>query len=122
MEGAPCQYKDRRVNQESDGQGDDHVGGGQAQGPMARLGMVRPLAGLHQGGVELEVVGHHRGPEDSHRQKQLVVVAHGQGQAKQQLQGDGTADQFGKVDSNHGHFGQEPGVAARSVAQLPGSM
>ena len=74
MEAAPRQYQDRGIHQKGKAQGQCRIQAGIAQGPMAGPGMDAPVAGLHQGGVQIEVVGHHRGTKNAGGQVELLAI------------------------------------------------
>ena len=120
MEGAGRQHQNRGVHQKGQGQGYDRVEVGEAECPLANLRSGAPASGLHQGGMEIEVVGHHGGAQDSRREIELGAIAErgrlrhkpaqhaGQvGPQQQHLNGETGADQGHQAD----HQGFQPADA-----------
>ena len=77
MECGRCQHQDRGVDQQRQGQGADGVDARQLDGVLFAGQVLADHAGLHNRGVQVEVMGHHRRAKDADGQVQRRGIADG---------------------------------------------
>ena len=71
------QHQDRRVDQQGQGQGADGVDTRQLDRILFARQVLAEQARLHDGGVQVEVMGHDRGAKDTDGQVQRRSIADG---------------------------------------------
>jgi hypothetical protein len=77
VESSGGQYQDRGVDQQGQGQGADGVDTRQFDRVLFAGQVFADQAGLHHRAVQIEVMGHHRGTQDTDGQVQRCGIADG---------------------------------------------